>query len=176
MDLTYEFLIKSSALIANNKKYVLIVNLFNKTYKSITVLPVLNLIFLEKTRVLLNLPNCYNYKCAYRYMHYGTSKFYQAHIKITITSKIYRLYINNKHNLIKSHVNYGHIIRTPILFVNAVKQTKYKIIFYGFYFSFLKSSAFKIVLTRPYNIFTARGFRLKPSIVYKKIGKVSAYR
>ncbi len=101
---------------------------------------------------------------------------FQYYVKVTIKSKIYRLYVNKRTDLIKSHLNYGHIIRTPILFTTCIKLTKYKMFFFGLSYLHLKQVGLQIVKTRPYNIFTARGFRLSRMYIYKKVGKVSAYR
>ena len=166
-------------LIAKNYKFLITIKPAGKFYKFITIIPK-NYTHIDLYHnAVFSAPKFYNMSrilLARLYSKRVNSWRFQKFIKITITSKIYRLYINNNKTLIKSHLNYGHIIRTPILFVIAVKYSKYKMLFYGFNFSLLKLVALRVVQTRPYNIFTARGFRLKPGVVYKKVGKVSAYR
>lgn len=174
-------ILKTSYVIVVSKilKRVLVIKPVGEKYKYVTALQLHKLFFAKKSNVFFNTTSFFldkRYLPKSAYMKYLHSIRFLKFIKITITSKIYRLYINKRNDLIKSHLNYGHIIRTPLLFTTPIKQSKYKIFFYGFNFSYLKFVALRVVYTRPYNIFTARGFRLKPSIIYKKVGKVSAYR
>ena len=94
--------------------------------------------------------------------------------KILIKSKIYRIFSNKKKTLLFPHINFFHIIRIFIFFINIINFKK-KLILFGLSNTFIKTIVVNLYFYKKINIFTYRGFKVSRSITYKKIGKVSKY-
>jgi ribosomal protein L6P/L9E len=96
-------------------------------------------------------------------------------VKIKFRGKGYYLY-KNKRNTITPQFGYSHRIYIYAYF-NIVKfLTKTKILIFGFSKKDILESGYDLKSKRPINIFTGRGVRFAKQIIYKKTGKVSAYR
>ena len=145
----------------------------DKNYKHVYALDIKSRLY---GKVLLINVWLFDFTNFIKHYNWWQRQFVLKYMKIKIKSKFYRLYVNNKNTVVKSHINYGHIVHTYLLFSAVIKLSKYKLILYGQKISCLNKIACDIRKTKPYNIFTARGFRLNRQRVYKKVGKVSLYR
>lgn len=96
-------------------------------------------------------------------------------LKIKFRGKGYYIY-KNKRNTIAPQFGYFHRVYIYSFF-NFVKfLTKTKILIFGVVKKDALIAAHNIKKKRPINIFTGKGVRFAKQIIYKKTGKVSAYR
>lgn len=108
----------------------------------------------------------------YQILYYFNSFLF---FKIKFKGKGYYIY-KNKRNTITPQFGYSHRIYIYSYF-NLVKfLTKTKILVFGFSKKDILYVSNKLKAKRSINIFTGRGVRFSKQIVYKKTGKVSAYR
>jgi ribosomal protein L6P/L9E len=95
--------------------------------------------------------------------------------KIKFKGKGYYIYKNYRNTITPqfghSHRMYLYSFFTPVKFL-----TKTSILLFGTNKSDILNSSKKIKALRPINIFTGRGVRFSKQPIYKKAGKVSAYR
>jgi|TARA_B110000503_G_C7152311_1_gene415764 hypothetical protein len=95
--------------------------------------------------------------------------------KIKFKGKGYYIYKNYRNTITPqfghSHRIYLYSFFTPVKFL-----TKTSILLFGFSYIDITNSSQKIKALRPINIFTNRGVRFSQQVIYKKAGKVSAYR
>lgn len=96
-------------------------------------------------------------------------------IKIKFRGKGYYLY-KNKRNTIAPQFGYYHRIYIYSFFNHVKFLTKTKILIFGFVKNDVLSNAHNLKGKRPINIFTGKGVRFAKQVIYKKTGKVSAYR
>lgn len=96
-------------------------------------------------------------------------------LKIKFKGKGYYVY-KNARNTIAPQFGYAHRVYI-YSFANSVKfLSKTKILLFGFSKNDLFVSGYELYRTRPINIFTGRGVRFARQVVYKKTGKIGAYR
>nr|QPL15894.1 ribosomal protein L6 [Strombidium sp.] len=96
-------------------------------------------------------------------------------LKITFRGKGYYLY-KNKRNTITPQFNYAHRIYIYSYFIPVKFLNKTTVLLFGYATEDLFKAGYNIKAMRPINIFTGRGVRFAKQIIYKKTGKVSAYR
>ena len=96
-------------------------------------------------------------------------------IKIKFRGKGYYIY-KNKRNTIAPQFGYAHRIYIYSFFNYVKFLTKTKVLIFGFSKKDIITNAFNIKRQRPINIFTGKGVRFAKQLIYKKTGKVSAYR
>ena len=95
--------------------------------------------------------------------------------RLTYTGKGYRVYLKNK-NRIFMQLGYSHKVYVSTSNIAYVFLMKTKFLFLSFCHFSLDRYMQEITLLRSLNIFTSKGIRLSRQVVYKKVGKVSAYR
>lgn len=95
--------------------------------------------------------------------------------KIKYKGKGYKLYLKNKNRLHLqfgfSHKVYAYTYTSVFFFL-----MKGKLIFFNYCRSELYKFLYKFIRLKYINIFTIRGLRLSRQFIFKKTGKVSAYR
>ncbi len=96
-------------------------------------------------------------------------------LKLTFRGKGYYLYKSNR-NTITPQFNYSHRLYLYTYFLSVKFLNKTTVLFYSHHTLDILHHAFHARNLRPINIFTGRGVRFAKQIVYKKTGKVSAYR
>ena len=96
-------------------------------------------------------------------------------LKIKFRGKGYYLY-KNKRNTITPQFCYYHRIYIYSFFNYVKFLTKTKILIFGFVKNDILTNAYNLKKKRPINIFTGKGVRFAKQVIYKKTGKVSAYR
>jgi len=96
-------------------------------------------------------------------------------LKINFRGKGYYLY-KSKRNTITPQFNYAHRIYIYSYFIPVKFLNKTTVLLFGYSQHDIFKSAYNIKAMRPINIFTGRGVRFTKQIIYKKTGKVSAYR
>lgn len=95
--------------------------------------------------------------------------------KIKFKGKGYYIY-KNKRNTIALRFGYSHIKRL-FFFLSHVKfLSKTSIFIFGINKTNIWKLSHKLKQVRPINIFTAKGIRFTRQIIYRKTGKISAYR
>lgn len=113
------------------------------------------------------------------YLHYLKTAFYIFHKpffnRVKFKGKGYYIY-KNKRSTITPQFGHSHRIFFFSYFASVVFLSKTKILIFGFLKSDVLSTSRGIKSMRPINIFTGRGVRFNRQIVFKKTGKVSAYR
>lgn len=73
-------------------------------------------------------------------------------------------------------MGYSHIIRLYAFKVHVKFTAKTVILMFGLNKKTLIKHGFSLKKLKPINIFTGRGIRFSKQIVYRKTGKMSAYR
>lgn len=98
-----------------------------------------------------------------------------SYAKIRYKGKGYKLYLKKENRIFfqfgLSHKWYVHDTNSHFFFL-----TKGKMLFLGLNKKIFYDFLFKLIRSRYLNIFTARGLRLSRQVVFKKVGKISAYR
>ena len=96
-------------------------------------------------------------------------------LKIRFKGKGYYMY-KNKRNTIAPQFGYAHRVYV-YAFANSVKfLSKTKVLLFGMSKRDLFLTGYNLYRTRPINIFTGRGVRFARQVVYRKTGKIGAYR
>jgi ribosomal protein L6P/L9E len=96
-------------------------------------------------------------------------------VKIKFKGKGYYMY-KNKRNTIAPQFGYAHRVYI-YSFANSVKfLSKTKVFLFGLSKRDIFLSSYQLFNTRPINVFTGRGVRFARQVVYKKTGKIGAYR
>lgn len=120
------------------------------------------------------------YNSSYRYfwnsfknVFYSFSKIFFK--KLKFKGKGYYIYKNIR-NTIALQMGYSHIIRLYAFKVHVKFTAKTVIFMFGLNRRNLTTSGFSLKKLKPINIFTGRGIRFSRQIVYRKTGKMSAYR
>ena len=96
-------------------------------------------------------------------------------LKLKFKGKGYYIF-KNQRNTITPQFGFSHRIYVYSYSVVVKFLTKTKVFLFGLSKQDLLTSAYSIKAMRPINIFTGRGVRFSKQLVYKKTGKVSAYR
>ena len=82
----------------------------------------------------------------------------------------------NERNTIAPQFGYAHRVYI-YSFANSVKfLSKTKVFLFGLSPKDVFSTGYSLFRTRPINVFTGRGVRFARQVVYKKTGKIGAYR
>lgn len=100
---------------------------------------------------------------------------FPAFNKLKFRGKGYYIY-KNVRNTIAPQFGYAHRIYIYSSFLSVKFLSKVKVFIFGFLKSDVLKTSFLLKSKRPINIFTGRGVRFSRQIIYKKTGKVSAYR
>ena len=96
-------------------------------------------------------------------------------LKIKFKGKGYYLY-KNARNTIAPQFGYAHRVYI-YSFANSVKfLSKTKVFLFGLSKKDILKTGYTLFQTRPINVFTGRGVRFARQVIYKKTGKVGAYR
>jgi len=95
--------------------------------------------------------------------------------KLKFKGKGYYIY-KNVRNTIALQMGYSHIIRLYAFKIHVKFTAKTAILMFGVNKVKLTNLSFSLKSLKPINIFTGRGIRFSRQIVYKKTGKMSAYR
>lgn len=95
--------------------------------------------------------------------------------KLKFKGKGYYIYKNIR-NTIALQMGYSHIIRLYAFKVHVKFTAKTVIFTFGLNKKNLTVHGFSLKKLKPINIFTGRGIRFSRQIVYRKTGKMSAYR
>ena len=96
-------------------------------------------------------------------------------LKLKFKGKGYYMY-KNQRNTIAPQFGYAHRVYI-YSFANSVKfLSKTKVFLFGLSQKDIFSTGHGLFRTRPINVFTGRGVRFARQIVYKKTGKIGAYR
>lgn len=96
-------------------------------------------------------------------------------LKIKFKGKGYYLYKNSR-NTIAPQFGYAHRVYI-YSFANSVKfLSKTKVFLFGLSKKDILKTGYTLFQTRPINVFTGRGVRFARQVIYKKTGKVGAYR
>jgi len=96
-------------------------------------------------------------------------------IKIRFKGKGYYMY-KNARNTIAPQFGYAHRVYV-YSFANSVRfLSKTKVLIFGLSKRDAFKAGYELYRTRPINIFTGRGVRFARQVVYRKTGKVGAYR
>ena len=95
--------------------------------------------------------------------------------KIKFKGKGYYVYKNTR-NTIAPQFNYAHRVYVYAFTASVRFLSKTKIFIFGLSKQNILSIAHGFKRTRPINIFTGRGVRFARQIIYRKTGKIGAYR
>jgi hypothetical protein len=101
--------------------------------------------------------------------------FFFVLIKIKYKGKSYKWFRKNKTLVLRFGYSHIVLINIPNFFFHK-KKGKMKLIFFGTCLWNLKSFLSSIIAWRPMNVYTGRGLRFAKQLVFRKFGKVSAYR
>lgn len=123
-----------------------------------------------------------SFKSSYNYLWYlktlasTFSRFNKPFfLKIKFKGKGYYMY-KNRRNTIAPQFGYAHRVYV-YSFASSVKfLSKTKVLLFGLSKSDIFNTGHNLYRARPMNIFTGRGVRFAKQVVYKKTGKVGAYR
>lgn len=121
----------------------------------------------------INNPHSYLFWKNFQHLVYSLNLIFFK--KIRFKGKGYYMY-KDKRNTITPQFGYAHRIYA---FTHSTKVrflSKTKIVIYGLHETDIVIDSWQIRNMRRMNIFTGRGVRFAKQIVYKKTGKVSAYR
>jgi len=96
-------------------------------------------------------------------------------LKIKFKGKGYYMY-KNKRNTIAPQFGFAHRVYV-YAFNNTVKfLSKTKILIFGLSKIDVNQTGHNLCNVKPINIFTGRGVRFARQVIYKKTGKIGAYR
>ena len=96
-------------------------------------------------------------------------------LKLKFKGKGYYVYKNYR-NTIAPQFGYAHRVYV-YSFANSVKfLSKTKVFLFGLSKSDILKTGHNLFYTRPINVFTGRGVRFARQVIYKKTGKIGAYR
>ena len=96
-------------------------------------------------------------------------------LKIKFKGKGYYVYKNFR-NTIAPQFNYAHRVYVYSFLVSVKFLSKTKIFMFGLSQRDLFKIGYLLFFTRPINVFTGRGVRFARQIIYRKTGKIGAYR
>ncbi len=112
------------------------------------------------------------YKSLYKFW----KQFYIiSYAKIRYKGKGYKLYLK-KENRIFFQFGLSHKWYVSDVYSHFFFLMKGKLLFLGLNKKVFYDFLFRLIRSRYLNIFTARGLRLSRQVVFKKVGKISAYR
>lgn len=95
--------------------------------------------------------------------------------KLKFRGKGFYIY-KNKRNTVAMQFGFSHRVRVYSYFLFVKFLSKTSVFLYGLHTPNLTTHAYKIQRIRPISIFTGKGIRFTRQIIYKKTGKVGAYR
>lgn len=124
-----------------------------------------------------NLDNLTRATFFYKQWVYEISRvlYFFLFIKIKYKGKSYKWF--KKNTAIILRFGYSHVAFTQIPdFFFSKKIGKMKLIFFGTSYFDLRGFLSDIIVWRPMNIYNGRGLRFAKQLVFRKFGKVSAYR
>ena len=180
----YRFLIPSSwqfCILKNHSKNLYVIKLYTTSYYYNFSVPKQNLLsfLVDRNIRLIYFSNYTSFNTANPWakelahiIFLFTSFFF---IKIKFRGKGYYIY-KNKRNTIAPQFGYAHRIYIYSFFNYVKFLTKTKVLIFGFIKKDIVTNGFNIKKQRSINIFTGKGVRFAKQVVYKKTGKVSAYR
>jgi hypothetical protein len=164
----------------NGSSHKLVFYLYTQTY-------FLNLVLLDRNNSisydsqthsieLQKLDGSYSYFSFLRRLADVFQRFHKPFfLKIKFKGKGYYMY-KNKRNTIAPQFGYAHRVYI-YSFANSVKfLSKTKVFLFGLSQKDIFSTGYGLFRTRPINVFTGRGVRFARQVVYKKTGKIGAYR
>jgi ribosomal protein L6P/L9E len=82
----------------------------------------------------------------------------------------------NARNTIAPQFGYAHRVYIYAFANSVFFLSKTKVLLFGLSKHDVISAGYRLYATRPINIFTGRGVRFAKQIIYRKTGKVGAYR
>ena len=181
---TYRFLVPSSwqfYILLNYPRDLYVVKLYTTPYYYNFSIPRQNLLsFLVDSNIRLiyfsnytSFTTCNPWAKEIAHIIFLFTSFF--FVKIKFRGKGYYIY-KNKRNTIAPQFGYAHRIYIYSFFNYVKFLTKTKVIIFGFSKKDIVTNAFNIKRQRPINIFTGKGVRFSKQVIYKKTGKVSAYR
>ena len=96
-------------------------------------------------------------------------------LKIRFKGKGYYMYKNSR-NTIAPQMGYAHRVYVYSSATSVKFLSKTKILLFGLSKRDVMSTGHNLLTVKPVNIFTGRGVRFARQVIYKKTGKVGAYR
>lgn len=96
-------------------------------------------------------------------------------LKIRFKGKGYYMYKNSR-NTIAPQMGYAHRVYVYSSATSVKFLSKTKILLFGLSKRDVMSTGYGLLAVKPVNIFTGRGVRFARQVIYKKTGKVGAYR
>ena len=82
----------------------------------------------------------------------------------------------NSRNTIAPQMGYAHRVYVYSSATSVKFLSKTKILLFGLSKKDVMSTGYNLLTVKPINIFTGRGVRFARQVIYKKTGKVGAYR
>ena len=118
----------------------------------------------------------YTYLSFLKSLHELISRFNKPFfLKLKFKGKGYYVYKNHR-NTIAPQFGYAHRVYV-YSFANSVRfLSKTKVFLFGISKTDILKTGYSLFYTRPINVFTGRGVRFARQVVYKKTGKIGAYR
>lgn len=157
-----------------------VVYAYNSTYFLNFVLrdesPVLRYDYQTRTLQFKSFLTSYNYLWYLKTLSSLFSKFHKPFfLKLKFKGKGYYVY-KNARNTIAPQFGYAHRVYV-YSFKSSVKfLSKTKVLLFGLSKVDIMRTGHAFMKTRPINVFTGRGVRFAKQIIYRKTGKVGAYR
>jgi len=157
-----------------------VVYIYNLTYYFVFPIPIatINLLFNENTNTIYIEQQFFSY--LYTFFNSSLKFFFKTVVsvffkKIKFKGKGYYVY-KTLRNTIAPQFNYAHRVYVYSFYVSVRFLSKTSILLFGFSTQDMMTIGTLFRSKRPINVFTGRGVRFAKQIIYKKTGKVSAYR
>jgi len=118
----------------------------------------------------------YNYQAYLRALSDCLSRFSRPFfLKVRFKGKGYYMY-KTQRNTIAPQMGYAHRVYVYSSAITVKFLSKTKILLFGLSKQDVMQSAYSLARVKPINIFTGRGVRFARQVIYRKTGKVGAYR
>ena len=118
----------------------------------------------------------YNYQAYLRALSDCLSRFSRPFfLKVRFKGKGYYMY-KTQRNTIAPQMGYAHRVYVYSSAITVKFLSKTKILLFGLSKQDVMQSAYALARVKPINIFTGRGVRFARQVIYRKTGKVGAYR
>lgn len=118
----------------------------------------------------------YNYQSYLKTLSDCLSRFSRPFfLKVRFKGKGYYMY-KTQRNTIAPQMGYAHRVYVYSSAITVKFLSKTKILLFGLSKRDVMQSAYSLARVKPINIFTGRGVRFARQVIYRKTGKVGAYR
>ncbi len=118
----------------------------------------------------------YNYQAYLKMISDLLSRFSRPFfLKIRFKGKGYYMY-KTRRNTIAPQMGYAHRVYVYANAINVKFLSKTKILLFGLSKQDVFLAGYSLLRVKPINIFTGRGVRFARQVIYRKTGKVGAYR